>query len=43
MPKLKQPDKRGDLFVTVNADLPQNLTEEEKELLTQLREMRKNE
>jgi curved DNA-binding protein len=43
MPKLKQPDKRGDLFVTVNPDLPQNLTEEEKELLTQLREMRKNE
>ncbi|MDX1523386.1 MAG: J domain-containing protein [Anaerolineae bacterium] len=42
MPKLKQPDQRGDLLVTVNADLPQNLTTEEKELLTQLREMRSN-
>jgi curved DNA-binding protein len=40
MPKLKQRDERGDLFVTVNAELPHNLTEEEKELIQQLREMR---
>ena len=40
LPKLKQPDQRGDLIVTVNVELPQNLTEEEKELLTQLRDMR---
>lgn len=40
MPQLKQPDQRGDLFVIVNAKLPENLTQEEKELFNQLREMR---
>ena len=39
MPNLKQPDKRGDLFVTVNARLPENLTKEEKELFKKLRDM----
>ena len=42
MPQLKQPDQRGDLFVTATAQLPTNLTEEEKELIKQLREMRRN-
>jgi curved DNA-binding protein len=41
MPKLRQPAQRGDLIVTVNAQLPQNLSTEEKELLRQLRDMRK--
>jgi curved DNA-binding protein len=40
MPQLKQPDRRGDLFVTVNARLPEKLSKEEKELLKQLRDMR---
>ncbi len=40
MPRLKQPDERGDLFVAVNAKLPERLTEEEKELIKQLRDMR---
>jgi curved DNA-binding protein len=40
MPHLKHHDKRGDLFVTVNAQLPQNLTKEERELIKQLRDMR---
>ena len=41
MPQLKQPDHRGDLFVTVTIQLPENLTKEEKELLKQLRDMGK--
>ncbi|GAB4263891.1 MAG: DnaJ C-terminal domain-containing protein [Candidatus Promineifilaceae bacterium] len=41
MPKLRQPDKRGDLLATVDIQLPKNLTEEEKQLFRQLRELRK--
>ena len=35
MPKIKHPDQRGDLYVRVEAVLPQKLTAKEKELLEQ--------
>jgi len=40
MPKMKKPDQRGDLYVTVEAVLPQHLTSGEKELVEQWRKMR---
>ena len=40
MPKLRNPDKRGDLYATVEAKLPQNLTDEEIGLLKQWQTMR---
>lgn len=40
MPHLKNPDKRGDLLVTVEAVLPSHLSQPEKELLEKWREMR---
>lgn len=40
MPKLRNPDERGDLYATVDVQLPQNLSEEEKELFRQLRDLR---
>lgn len=42
MPKLRQPDERGDLYATVTAELPKNLSEEEKKLFEQLRNLRHN-
>lgn len=41
MPKLRQPDQRGDLYAKVDIQLPRNLTPEEKELFRQLRAKRK--
>lgn len=41
MPKLKTPDKLGDLYVTVNIKLPHNLSSEERELFEQLRDLRR--
>jgi len=41
MPKLQNPDERGDLYAAVQVQLPQNLTEQERELLENLRELRK--
>jgi curved DNA-binding protein len=41
MPRLRQPDERGDLLVTVEVKLPRNLTDQEKTLFRQLQEMRK--
>ena len=35
MPKIKHPDQRGDLYITVETVLPQKLTTKEKELLEQ--------
>ena len=35
MPKIKHPDQRGDLYVTVETILPQKLTDKEKELIEQ--------
>jgi curved DNA-binding protein len=40
MPHLRRPEQRGDLFATVDVQLPRHLTDEEKTLFEQLREMR---
>ena len=40
MPKIKHSDQRGDLYVTVEAVLPQHLTAGEKELVEQWKNMR---
>lgn len=40
MPLVHQPNQRGNLYVTVNVVLPQNLTQEEKRLFEQLRKLR---
>lgn len=40
MPKLGNSDQRGDLYARVNVQLPQNLTDAEKELVRQLQAMR---
>lgn len=39
MPKLKNPELRGDLFVRVDVQLPRNLTDEEKSLFMKLRDL----
>ncbi len=43
MPIFNQPDNFGDLLVTLQATFPKNLTEQEKELFTQLQKLRTNE
>lgn len=40
MPKLGNPDERGDLYVTVEAQLPQHLSDAETELVENWRGMR---
>lgn len=40
MPKLKNPQERGDLFARVKVKLPRNLTSREKELIRQLKALR---
>lgn len=40
MPKLKTPDEHGDLFATVRVAIPTELTDEERALFEQLRELR---
>ncbi len=40
MPKLRQPDERGDLYVTVNIELPSKLSDEEKDLVRQWQSVR---
>lgn len=40
MPKLKQPDQRGDLLAEIVVTLPTNLSDEEKRLVQRLRELR---
>lgn len=42
MPKYANPAQRGDLFITLNVKLPTKLTDKEKELFEQLRELRKS-
>ena len=37
---MKQPDQRGDLYVTAEAILPQNLSAGEKDLVEQWKNMR---
>jgi curved DNA-binding protein len=39
MPKIKHPDQYGDLYVTVETTLPQNLTDGEKKLVEQWKNM----
>lgn len=40
MPRLRQKEKRGDLYATLEVQLPQNLSEREKELYKELRDLR---
>ena len=40
MPKVKTPGERGDLLVTARVMLPQNLTDEERDLFRRLRDLR---
>lgn len=40
MPNLRHPDRRGDLYVVVEAQLPQKLSERERELFRELRRLR---
>ena len=40
MPRLRKPDERGDLYAKIKVMLPQNLSEEEKKLLSQWQELR---
>lgn len=40
MPRLRDPQERGDLYVRVRVNLPQNLSDKEKELIGELARMR---
>ncbi len=40
MPNLRKPEQRGDLYAVVDAQLPQELTEQERELVSQLQALR---
>ena len=40
MPRLRSPEQRGDLYATVELQIPQRLSQREKELFEQLREIR---
>ncbi len=39
MPNLKNPDQRGDLYARISVQLPANLTDRERELFRQLRDL----
>jgi curved DNA-binding protein len=41
MPNLRKPEERGNLYVTVQVQLPSKLSDNEKELFQQLRSLRK--
>jgi curved DNA-binding protein len=41
MPNLREPQQRGDLYVKVQAKLPQHLSSEEKKLFEQLAKLKK--
>ena len=40
MPNLKNPQERGNLYVTVQVQLPRNLSQQERELFEKLRLLR---
>lgn len=42
MPNLRNPEQRGDLYATVEVQLPQHLSQEEKELFQQLQNLRED-
>lgn len=43
MPRLGSPDTKGDLYVTVRPQMPRSLTEEQRELIVKLQELRSEE
>ncbi len=43
MPNLRQPDKRGDLYATASVAMPDSISDSEKELVRQWRDLRNNE
>jgi len=40
MPKLRDPNLRGDLYAKIQVALPKNLNQEEKRLIQQLKDLR---
>ena len=43
MPRLGSPDVKGDLYVTVRPQMPESLTDEQRELIAKLQELRSGE
>ena len=43
MPRLGSPDTKGDLYVTVRPQMPKSLTDEQRELVVKLQELRSEE
>ena len=41
-PRLGNPDQRGDHYVTMNVEIPKDVSKEEKELIEKLRELRES-
>jgi curved DNA-binding protein len=40
MPKLRQPDERGDLYATITVEQPRKLSDEEKRIVREWRTVR---